>query len=86
MSVIGEVGGRLGHVPAVAGRADPAALAGDPDLELQRFGYRLDEIVKDAQRQDAAGDRKVVRLSPGRPEIAAAKPGQAEPGVGVDSR
>ena len=51
-----------------------------------RFGYRLDEIVLDAQRQDAAGDRKVVRLSPRRPEIAAAVSGQAEPGVGADSR
>jgi hypothetical protein len=32
-----------------------------------RVGYRLHDIVKEAQRQDAAGDRKVVRLQPRRP-------------------
>ena len=32
-----------------------------------RLGFRLHEIVKEAQRQDAAGDRKVVRLPPRRP-------------------
>jgi hypothetical protein len=32
-----------------------------------RLGFRLHDIVKDAQRQDAAGDRKVVRLPPRRP-------------------
>ena len=32
-----------------------------------RFGYDLRAIVKDAQQQDAAGDRKVVRLPPRRP-------------------
>jgi len=36
-----------------------------------RFGFRLHDIVKDAQRQDAAGDRKVVRLPPQRPIAAA---------------
>lgn len=56
------------------------------EQQAARFGYRLHEIVKDAQRQDAAGDRTVVRLSPRRPEIAVAIPGQAEPGVGADSR
>ena len=32
---------------------------------------RLRDIVKEAQRQDAAGDRKVVRLPPRRPIAAA---------------
>jgi len=32
-----------------------------------RVGFRLHDIVKEAQRQDAAGDRKVVRLQPRRP-------------------
>lgn len=32
-----------------------------------RLGFRLHDIVKDAQQQDAAGDRKVVRLPPRRP-------------------
>ena len=36
-----------------------------------RLGFRLDDIVKEAQRQDAAGDRKVVRLPPRRPIAAA---------------
>jgi hypothetical protein len=35
-----------------------------------RLGYRLHDIVKEAQRQDAAGDRKVVRLPPRRPTPA----------------
>ena len=56
------------------------------EQQAARFGYRLHEIVKDAQRQDAVGDRTVVRLSPRRPEIAAAIPGRAKPGVGADSR
>ena len=29
-----------------------------------RLAFRLHDIVKEAQRQDAAGDRKVVRLPP----------------------
>lgn len=36
-----------------------------------RLGFRLHDIVKEAQRQDAAGDRKVVRLPPRRPIAAA---------------
>lgn len=32
-----------------------------------RLGFRLHDIVKDAQQQDAAGDRKVVRLPPRHP-------------------
>ena len=32
-----------------------------------RIGFRIHDIVKEAQRQDAAGDRKVVRLQPRRP-------------------
>lgn len=32
-----------------------------------RFSYEIRAIVKDAQEQDAAGDREVVRLSPRRP-------------------
>lgn len=32
-----------------------------------RVGFRLHDIVKEAQRQDAAGDRRVVRLQPRRP-------------------
>ena len=32
-----------------------------------RLGFRLHDIVKEAQRQDAAGDREVVRLQPRRP-------------------
>jgi hypothetical protein len=35
-----------------------------------RLGFRLHDIVKEAQRQDAAGDRKVVRLQPRRPIAA----------------
>ncbi len=35
------------------------------------LGFRLHDIVKEAQRQDAAGDRKVVRLPPRRPIAAA---------------
>lgn len=31
------------------------------------LGFRLHDIVKEAQRQDASGDRKVVRLQPRRP-------------------
>jgi hypothetical protein len=37
-----------------------------------RLGFRLHDIVKEAQRQDAAGDRKVVRLQPRRPIAATA--------------
>ena len=36
-----------------------------------RLGFRLHDIFKEAQRQDAFGDRKVVRLPPRR-SIAAA--------------
>jgi len=36
-----------------------------------RLGFRLHDIVKEARRQDAAGDRKVVRLPPRRPIAAA---------------
>ena len=36
-----------------------------------RLGFRLPDIVKEAQRQDTAGDRKVVRLTPRRPIAAA---------------
>jgi hypothetical protein len=32
-----------------------------------RLGFRIHDIVKEAQRQDAVGDRKVVRLQPRRP-------------------
>lgn len=35
-----------------------------------RFDFRLHDIVKEAQRQDAAGDRKVIRLQPRRPIAA----------------
>ena len=35
-----------------------------------RLGFRLHDIVKEAQQQDAAGDRKVVRLQPRRPIAA----------------
>jgi hypothetical protein len=35
-----------------------------------RLGFRLHDIVKEAQRQDAAGDRTVVRLQPRRPTAA----------------
>jgi hypothetical protein len=35
-----------------------------------RVGFRLHDIVIEAQRQDAAGDRKVVRLQPRRPIAA----------------
>ena len=37
-----------------------------------RLGFRLHDIVKEAQRQDAAGERKVVRLPPRRPIAVAA--------------
>ncbi len=37
-----------------------------------RLGFRLHDIVKEAQRQDAAGDRKVGRLKPRRPIAATA--------------
>jgi hypothetical protein len=37
-----------------------------------RVGFRLHDIVEEAQRQDAAGDRKVVRLQPRRPIAAGA--------------
>jgi hypothetical protein len=36
-----------------------------------RLGFRLHDIVKEAQRQDGAGDRKAVRLPPRRPSAAA---------------
>jgi hypothetical protein len=36
-----------------------------------RLDFQLNDIVKEAQRQDATGDRKVVRLSPQRPIAAA---------------
>jgi len=32
-----------------------------------RLGFRIPDIVKEAQRQDAVGDRKVVRLRPRHP-------------------
>ena len=35
------------------------------------LGFQLHDIVKEAQRQDATGDRKVVRLPPQRPIAAA---------------
>ncbi len=41
------------------------------ELLAARLGFRLHDIVKEAQRQDAAGDRKVVRLPPRRPIAAA---------------
>lgn len=56
------------------------------DRQAARFGYRLHDIVKDAQLQDAVGDRQVVRLSPRRPEKPPGMPGQPEPGVGAESR
>jgi len=40
------------------------------DRLAARLGFRLRDIVKEAQRQDAAGDRKAVRLPPRRPIAA----------------
>ena len=51
-----------------------------------RFEYRVDEIVKDAQLQNAVQDGAVVRLPPRRPAASNEVPGQPEPGVGADSR
>jgi hypothetical protein len=41
-----------------------------------RFNYDTGAILKYAQERDAAGDRKVIRLSPRPPTIATAKPRQ----------
>jgi hypothetical protein len=49
-----------------------------------RLGFRLHDIVKEAQRQDAAGDRKVVRLPPRRPIVAGSGAKEPEPGAGSD--
>ena len=49
-----------------------------------RLGFRLHDIVKEAQRQDAAGERKVVRLPPRRPIAAALDSKQPEPVAGSD--
>ena len=56
------------------------------EVQAARFGYRLKDIVKEAQRQDATGDRKVVRLQSRRPETSPPIPGQPERSVGADSR
>ena len=56
------------------------------ELQAARFGYRLNDIVKEAQRQDATGDRNVVRLPSRRPETSPSIPGQPERSVGADSR
>ena len=47
-----------------------------------RLGFRLHDIVKEAQRQDAAGDRKVVRLPPRRPFSAAVGANEPDPHAG----
>ena len=41
------------------------------ELLAARLGFRLHDIVKEAQLQDASGDRKVIRLPPRRPFSAA---------------
>jgi hypothetical protein len=55
--VIGEVGGRLGHVATIAGRADAAALAGE-GLARQRIGGT-------SRRRGGAG-RHPARIGPPR--------------------
>ena len=50
--VIGEVGGRLGHVAAVAGRADAAALAGECHDESR--AARHADRAGEAEAEDAA--------------------------------
>jgi hypothetical protein len=37
------------------------------ELHASRFDFDIRRIVKDVQKRDAAGDRKVVRLPPRRP-------------------
>ena len=41
------------------------------------FGFNVHAIAEDARRQDAAGDRKVVRLPPRRPVDGGATPRKA---------
>jgi hypothetical protein len=39
-----------------------------------QFGFDVGAIAEDARQQDAAGDRKVVRLPPRRPVCEGAAP------------
>ncbi len=50
--MIGEVGGRLGHVAAVAGRADAAALAGECHDESR--AARHADRAGESEAEDAA--------------------------------
>ena len=51
-----------------------------------RLGFRIHDIVKEAQRQDAVGDRKVVRLQPRRPIAAGVLTQEPEQSDAADSR
>ena len=50
------------------------------------LGFRLHDIVKEAQRQDAAGDKKVCRLPPRRPIAGSAVTHEPEASNPADSR
>ena len=45
----------------------------------ERFNYDVEAMVEDARQQDAAGDRKVVRLPPRRPIREDAGPRKPSP-------
>jgi hypothetical protein len=44
------------------------------DRHAAQFGYDVHAIAEDARRQDAMGDREVVRLPPRRPICEGAPP------------
>jgi hypothetical protein len=48
------------------------------DRLAARFNYDIEAMVKDAQRRDAEGDRKVVRLPPRRPRSCPIPRGRIE--------
>jgi len=51
-----------------------------------RLGFRIHDIVIEAQRQDAVGDRKVVRLQPRRPIAVGVVTQEPEQSDAADSR
>ena len=60
-------------------QTDPivAEIRGFRELHASRFDFDIPRIVKDVQKRDADGDRKVVRLPPRRPVSPARKAADA---------
>ena len=61
-------------------QSDPivAEIRGFRELHASRFDFDIRRIVRDVQKRDAAGDRKVVRLPPHGPVGPAREAAKAE--------